>query len=69
MSYENNVSLASLDELVQAAHAYLAATITKCDAPEIRQARTALIKALVEPDMVCHQIKKNIHVVVKSPED
>lgn len=67
MSHANNITLASLDELVQAAQMYLAATITKCDAPEIRQARSNLIKALVEPDIICLQIKKNISVNVQSP--
>lgn len=64
MSSSSSISMAYLDELVQAARAYLDATITKCDSPDIRQARTNLIKAIVAPELELDAIKKSIKIDV-----
>lgn len=64
MSSSFNISMAHLDELVQAAKAYLDATITKCDSPDIRQARTNLVKAIVIPNLELDAIKKSIKIDV-----
>lgn len=64
MSSTSTIALHHLDELVHAAKLYLDATVTKCDSPEIRFARTALIKATVVPSIELELIKKSVKVCV-----
>mgnify|MGYP003345674255 CR=1 FL=1 len=69
MTQTTTISLAHLDELRYTAQAYLDATVTKCDSPEIRATRSALVKALVIPNLACDVLKSQIAVQVTTREN
>lgn len=68
MTMQYKLTLAELDALVQASQDYLAATITKCDSPEIREARTALIRAIIPADIQCMIAKACVEITIKDKE-
>jgi hypothetical protein len=68
MAMQYKLTLAELDALVQASQDYLAATITKCDSPEIREARTALIRAIVPAEIQCMIAKACVEITIKPNE-
>lgn len=68
MAMQYTLTLAELDALVQASQDYLAATITKCDSPEIREARTALIRAIIPAEVQCMIAKACVEITIKANE-
>lgn len=48
---KHSLTLLELDTLMQATKDYLAATVTKCDSPQIREARSTLVKACIPIDV------------------
>jgi len=68
MTMQYTITLAELDALVHASQDYLAATIIKCDSPEIREARTALIRAIIPADVQCMIAKACVEITIKADE-
>jgi hypothetical protein len=68
MSAKYRLSLAQLDAFLQATKAYLDATVTKCDSPEIREARSAVIKTSIPVDVECHVAKMSVEIAIVADE-
>lgn len=68
MSSKYRLSLAQLDAFLQATKAYLDATVAKCDSPEIRAARSALIKTSIPIDVECYVAKMSVEVAITTDE-
>jgi hypothetical protein len=68
MSSKYRLSLAQLDAFLQATKAYLDATVTKCDSPEIRAARSALIKTSIPVEVECHVAKMSVDIAITTSE-
>ena len=68
MAMQYTLTLAELDALVQAIKGYLEATIIKCDSPELREARSALVRATVPADVQCCIAKACVEITIKANE-
>ena len=64
MDYNRTLSMHHLDKLVQAVKMYLELTLGKCDSPELREARSQLVRCTVLPDVILESIKKSIDISV-----